>query len=113
MYEFHAETTGKILAEAGYGEAMIVEVQNLLRKRELKSNARTQLLEDVACLVFLENDFSRLVREHDEAKMIDILRKTWRKMSPRGRAAALQVPLEPAERACSKSAGGIAVVSAM
>ena len=98
LYEFHAQTAGQILAEVGYDEANITEVQNLLRKRELKSNPRTQLLEDVACLVFLENDFSQLAREHDEAKIIDILRKTWRKMSDRGHAAALAMPLAASER---------------
>ncbi len=104
LYEFHAETAGRILAEAGYDAATIAEVQDLLRKKELKSNPRTQLLEDVACLVFLENDFSQLAREHDEAKMIDILRKTWRKMSDRGQAAALAMPLAAGERALIEKA---------
>ena len=99
LYDFHAEAAGRILAEIGYDEATVAEVQNLLRKRELKSNPHTQLLEDVACLVFLENDFSQLAREHEEAKMIDILRKTWRKMSDRGQAAAMQVPMAAGERA--------------
>jgi len=104
LYEFHAETAGRILGEVRYDEAKIAEVQNLLRKRELKSNPRTQLLEDVACLVFLENDFAQLAAEHEEAKMIDILRKTWRKMSDRGHAAALQMPLAPNQRALIEKA---------
>ncbi len=104
LYEFHAETAGRILAEVGYDEATIAELKNLLRKRELKLNPRTQLLEDVACLVFLENDFSQLASEHDEAKMIDILRKTWRKMSDRGHAAALKMPLADNERALIEKA---------
>ena len=104
LYDFHAETAGRILAEVGYDEATIAEVQNLLRKRELKSNPQTQLLEDVACLVFLENDFSQLAREHEEAKMIDILRKTWRKMSARGQAATLQVPMAAGDRALIEKA---------
>jgi hypothetical protein len=104
LYEFHAETSGKILAEVGYDEAMIAEVQNLLRKRDLKTNERAQLLEDVACLVFLEYDFSQLASEQEEAKMIDILRKTWRKMSPRGHAAALHMPLEARQRAVIEKA---------
>jgi hypothetical protein len=43
-------------------------------------------------LVFLEHYLERFVAEHpeyDEAKLADILRKTWTKMSPRGREAAL------------------------
>ena len=104
LYDFHAETAAHILAEVGYDEATIAEVRTMLRKRELKSNPHTQLLEDVACLVFLEADFAPLAREHDEAKMIDILRKTWRKMSPRGQAAALQIPLAEEERALIEKA---------
>jgi len=104
LYEFHAQTAGQILAEVGYDEATITEVQNLLRKRELKSNPRTQLLEDVACLVFLENDFSQLAQEHDEAKIIDILRKTWRKMSDRGQATALRLPMAAGDRALIEKA---------
>ena len=104
LYDFHAETAGRILAEAGYDAATIAELQNLLRKRELKANPRTQLLEDVACLVFLENEFSRLAREHEETKMIDILRKTWRKMSDRGHAAALKMPMAAGDRALIEKA---------
>jgi hypothetical protein len=108
LYEFHAETVGKILVEVGYDEATVIEVQNLVRKRDLKSNPRTQLLEDVACLVFLENDFTPLAEQHDEAKMVDILRKTWRKMSPRGQATALRMPLAPNQRTLvEKAVGGL------
>ena len=104
LYEFHAETAAGILAEVGYDEATIAEVRTMLRKRELKSNPHTQLLEDVACLVFLEADFAPLAQQQDEAKMIDILRKTWRKMSAQGQAAALQMPLAAEERALVEKA---------
>ena len=36
--------------------------------------------------------------------MIDILRKTWRKMSDRGHAAALAMPLAASERALIEKA---------
>jgi hypothetical protein len=58
-----------------------------------------QVLEDVACLVFLDDQFDdferRVTTEHnfDEAKMLRILRKTWGKMSPRGRELALGMDL--------------------
>jgi hypothetical protein len=50
-------------------------------------------LEDVVCLVFLENYFAEFAREHDEPKLIEIVRKTWKKMSDRGHQAALTLPL--------------------
>jgi hypothetical protein len=90
---FHAEQAGEILRESGYDDGTISRVQSLLRKEGLKSNPETQLLEDVICLVFLENYFAGFAPRHDEEKVVNILRKTWRKMSDRGRAAALGLTL--------------------
>lgn len=95
----HAETAGAILRETGYDEETIRRVQALLRKQGLQSNPETQALEDAACLVFLEHEFSPFAKKHDEAKLIAILQKTWRKMSPRAHAAALALPFSPTDRA--------------
>jgi hypothetical protein len=97
--KFHAETAGGILREVGYDEETIAEVQSLLRKERLKLNPSTQLLEDVACLVFLEHYFADFAAQHEEEKIIDIVRKTWKKMSPRGHQAALGLSLPPALQA--------------
>ena len=91
--KFHAQTAGRILAEVGYDE-----VQSLLRKERLKADPDTQLLEDVICLVFLENYFAPFSELHDEAKLIGILRRTWAKMSPRGHEAALKLDLPTEKR---------------
>jgi len=94
LQKFHAETAGQILREVGYEEDFIVCVQSLLRKESLKQNPETQLLEDVIALVFLEHYLTEFVAQHaeyDEAKWIDILQKTWRKMSPQGHEAALKL----------------------
>ena len=95
LARFHAATAAEILREVGYDEAMIAKVEGLLRKRQLKSDPDVQLLEDVICLVFLENYFADFSTQFDEAKVIDIVRKTWAKMSPRGHAAALGLALSP------------------
>jgi hypothetical protein len=89
----HAEKLAEILRDVGYDEATINRVQSLVRKERLKLDPESQLLEDVICLVFLENYFADFARRHDEAKLIDIVRKTWKKMSPRGQQAALQLSL--------------------
>jgi hypothetical protein len=89
----HADKLAEILRDVGYDDATISRVQSLVRKERLKLDPDSQLLEDVICLVFLENYFADFSRQHDEAKLIDIVRKTWKKMSPRGHAAALQLPL--------------------
>ena len=93
LYDYHGEKAAEILKKVDYDEETIARVRMLLKKQGLKTNTETQTLEDVACLVFLESylwDFSRL---HDEEKIIDILRKTWRKMSARGQEAARELSL--------------------
>jgi hypothetical protein len=98
LYSFHADKAGEILREVGYDDATIHRVRSLLRKEKLKADPETQALEDVACLVFLENYFADFALKHEEQKVIDILRRTWKKMSERGRAAALELPLKAETR---------------
>ena len=86
--QMHAEHLGKIMEEVGYDQEEIARVQSLVRKQRLKLDPETQLLEDVICLVFLENYFADFAKQHDEAKLVDIVRKTWKKMSPQGHEAA-------------------------
>lgn len=98
---FHAETAGRILTEVDYDAGTMARVRKLLRKGGLKTDPETQLLEDVVCLVFLENYFSDFSRKHADEKVIDIIKKTWVKMSPRGHGEALQLKdgLPPDRRA--------------
>lgn len=67
----------------------------MVRKADLKAgDPDTQTLEDVACLVFLDDQFDKFEKElGDEEKMVGILRKTWGKMSEVGRAEALKIEL--------------------
>ena len=96
---FHADKAGQILREVGYDETTVARVQALVRKEGLKSDPETQVLEDAACLVFLENGFAEFAARHDEQKIVGILQRTWRKMSPAGQAAALGLDLPPGARA--------------
>lgn len=89
---FHGETAGAIMAEQGYGEGEIQRVKDLLLKRSLKRDAEVQALEDVVCLVFLEFYLDEFAAKHEEPKLIDIIQKTWNKMSEAGHAAALKLP---------------------
>jgi len=98
LYDFHAEHTGRVLAEVGYDQPFVERVQSLIRKQNLKIDPEAQTLEDVICLVFLENYFAEFAADHDEAKLIRILRKTWKKMSDRGHAAAMTIELGPREK---------------
>jgi hypothetical protein len=98
LARMHADRAGQILRDVGYDDAMIARVQSLVRKERLKQDPEVQLLEDVICLVFLESYFADFAKQHDEQKVIGILRRTWKKMSPRGQAEALKLPLGQSER---------------
>jgi hypothetical protein len=89
----HAALAGEILARAGCGADTVQRVQSLVKKERIKHDPEAQLLEDAACLVFLEFEFAAFAARHDEAKLVDILRKTWPKMSPQAQAAALRLQL--------------------
>jgi len=91
---FHAELVSGLLKEAGYDEETIGQVASLLKKEKLKTNPETQTLEDVICLVFLENYFSDFAGKHDEEMVIDIIQKSWKKMSEAGHKVALQLSLD-------------------
>ena len=95
LAKFHADTAAAILREVGYDDATIRRVQTLLRKESLKRDPEVQCLEDVICLVFLENYLAEFATQHDEAKIIDILQKTWKKMSARGHEVALTLSMSP------------------
>ncbi|HEX8013341.1 MAG TPA: DUF4202 domain-containing protein [Casimicrobiaceae bacterium] len=113
LQKFHAALAGDILREVGYDEASIARVGALLKKEDLKADADVQTLEDVVDLVFLESYLAAFVAAHgeyDTAKFDDILRKTAKKMSPRGRAAALSLidipaPLKPVVQAAMSEEG--------
>ena len=91
LARFHADTAASILVEVGYDKESIARVSVLLRKERLKSDPEVQLLEDVACLVFLTHYLPDFAKKHESTKGIEILRKTWRKMADKGHAAALRL----------------------
>lgn len=86
--------------ESGYTAEAAGRVGALVRKEDLKGgDPDTQTLEDVACLVFLDDQFEKFERElGDEEKMVGILRKTWAKMSDLARGEALKIQLSDRAR---------------
>lgn len=95
LKKYHAELAGQLMAQAGYKPDMVERVQQLLQKLHLKDDPEVQLLEDVICLVFLEHYFLPFAAQHPEEKVIEIVQKTWPKMTERGHALALQLPFTP------------------
>jgi len=91
--KFHAKKAASILRDVGYDDKMIDKLTFLLQKKQLKKNHETQLLEDVICLVFLEHYFENFSEKYSNEKLIDILQKTWAKMSDKGHKSALELNL--------------------
>jgi hypothetical protein len=107
LYTKQAERARALLLEAGVPAEEAENVAVWVSKTGLKTNAGTQALEDAACLVFLENEISAFAAQHAEyprEKFIDILRKTWRKMSPTAQQFALALDLPPAIAALVRDA---------
>ena len=91
LKKFHSLKASEILRQVGYDETLIDEVTFLLEKKQLKKNSDTQLMEDIICLVFLEFYFENFSEKYSEEKLIDIIKKTWIKMSEKGRKSALRL----------------------
>ena len=98
LSKLHREIAASVLEKVGYDDDTIDRVGALLLKARLKRDPEVQLFEDAICLVFLENELGTLAAKHDDHKMVDVLRRTWKKMSAPGRSAALTLSLELPER---------------
>lgn len=105
LYRMHAELAGALMQQAGYAvdrtENILERTQAAIAKRHLKSNPDSQLLEDVAGLVFIEHYMASFVAskpDYDEEKWLDIIRKTWQKMSDNAHQFALSGALRLPEQ---------------
>lgn len=91
---FHASRAADVMTESGYPQADIDRVKYLIQKRGLNRDPETQQLEDVICVVFIKYYLKDFAEQHPEDKLVDIIQKTWGKMSPTGRQSALELKLE-------------------
>jgi hypothetical protein len=94
----HATDVADLLARLGYDPATIERVQALVRRDNLAVDPGAQAIEDAACLAFVETQLAEVATKLDRAHLIDVLRKTARKMTPAATAAIAQIPLADAER---------------
>ena len=98
LYVKQAARAKELLLLAGVAATEADEAATWVSKTGLKTNAGTQALEDAAVLVFLESEIKAFAAQHSEyprEKFVDILRKTWRKLSPRGQELAGTLSLSP------------------
>lgn len=103
------ETYGPTASNREEHVAFVERVAALMKKEGLKEgDEEVGVLEDVACLVFLDDQFEKFARQWEdgreeggeeavkleEEKVVGILRKTWGKMTPEGHKLALEIPME-------------------
>jgi hypothetical protein len=93
LKDHHASIAEPILKNCGYDGAVIEKVKALLLKKNLTTNPEVQILEDVICLVFLEYYIEEFAAKYPDEKVIDILRKTIKKMSTKAIQTVGELPL--------------------
>jgi hypothetical protein len=94
----------ELLAGLEVEPALVDRVATLVAKTAPRTDAEAQALEDAACLVFLETELLEFQGKHEHAKVVDILQKTWKKMSPQGRELALSLTLPGESRELVRAA---------
>ena len=98
LKQFHARKSSEILREVGYDDETIARVRDLNLKKLLGREPDCQVLEDALCLVTLQYQLADLVAKTEPAKIIEILQKTWKKMSQAARDHALTLPFSEGEK---------------
>ncbi len=111
LHAVHAELTAAILEECGYPRRSVERVAALVAKADLlqAGDPEAQTLEDALSLVFLDTQLEPLLDDLDDRQLSRALGRTWRKMSPNGRAAARRLHLsDRAVETCSRLVDGFA-----
>ena len=104
LKKMHADLTADILVKVGFDDQFTQRVKTIILKKLIKKNEESQILEDTICLVFLDYYFDEFAEKHEDDKIIDILKKTWVKMSDKGHEAALKIPFSDKSLALVKQA---------
>jgi Domain of unknown function (DUF4202) len=99
----HAKDVAAILESCGYESSEIEAVQRLIRRESVES---AQAVEDAACLVFIETQLASIAERMDHDLLIEVIRKTARKMSDRGLELVASIPLGDAEQSLLDQALG-------
>ncbi len=98
LKRYHAEESGIILLEVGYGPEVVVAVSALNLKKNFPADPECRVLEDALCLMFLQHQFADLVTKAEEEIIINALQKSWAKMTDSGRQHALRLPYTAEQR---------------
>ncbi len=103
--EFHAGEAESILRAVGYSDEKIKKINAFITKKNWPEDNEARALEDADCLVFLETKLRNYIDDWEESKAVHILQRALRKMTPDGRARALELELGDRERELVRQAG--------
>lgn len=98
LKQFHAQKSATILREVGYDDDTVARVQELNLKKNLAGDPECQMIEDALCLVTLQHQLTDLIEKTEPEKMVSILQKTWKKMSPAAQKEALALQYSEREK---------------
>ena len=94
----HADDVAALLAPLGFSEVEIAAVQGWIRREALTTDPGSQAVEDAACLVFIETQLADVATKLDHDHLVDVIRKTAKKMSPAALDAVGTIPLGDVEQ---------------
>lgn len=99
----HAADVAELLEGVGYDQATIERVRAIVEKDGLRPDGRTtdaaiQVHEDALCLVFLETQLAATADQLGDDKIVEVIRKTARKMSAAGLVMVAQLGLGDREQ---------------
>lgn len=106
LKKHHAEALQRVLTPLGAEADMLARAQELVQRIGLGSDPEAQLIEDVACLVFIETDFEALSARLDHGKLVNAVQKTVKKMSAHSIALSRETRLSASARAALADALG-------
>jgi hypothetical protein len=98
LYRKQADRARELAEQAGLPADEADAIARWVSKTDLKQDPGSQALEDAAVLVFLENEIGAFAARHADyprEKFVEILRKTWRKLSPAAQRECLALTLPP------------------
>jgi len=93
LAKMHADAATELLRDLDFDEITIQAVREINLKQNLKTSPDVQAMEDALCLCFLEQEYGAFAEKHEDQKVVEVVEKTWRKMSPVGQKLALALPL--------------------
>jgi len=93
VMQHQLSVTTAVLQQSGAIASDIEAVTAAMQKDNRRDIHEAQILEDVACMVFVKYYLEAFAQKHDPDKVTDIIRKTMLKVSERGQNYISKLPL--------------------